>query len=83
MIKATLKYTNCLADGKNVFRVLVDNGVEIVATKPPLFCSICPRVIVLFNNTKHMYDTLYNLNRMCIYEVALVRYRHLKEKEST
>ena len=79
MIKATLKYTDCLADGKNVFRVLVDNGVEIIATKPPFFCSIQPRVIVLFNNTKHMYDTLYDLNRMCNYEVALVKYKHLKE----
>ena len=81
MIKATLKYTDCLQDGKNVFRTLVDNGAEIIATKPPRACSIYPRVIVLFNNTKHMYDTLYSLNRMCIYEVTLVKFKHLKEKK--
>ena len=81
MIKATLKYTDCMQDGKNVFRTLINNGAEIMVTKPARFYSICPRVIVLFNNTKHMYETLYELNRMCNYEVALVKYRYLKEKK--
>ena len=81
MIKATLKYTDCLQDGKNVFRILVDNNAEIIATKPARFGSIWPRVVVLFENPKHMYETIYELNRMCNYEVALVKYRYLKEKK--
>ena len=81
MIKATLKYTDCFQDGKIVYQTLIENKAVLIATKPPLFGSICPRVIVLFSSLKHMYETLYDLNRTCNYEVALVKFKHLKGKK--
>ena len=79
MIKATLKYTDCFQDGQIVYQTLIENKALLVATKPPLFCSICPRVIVLFHDACHMYETIHELNRRCCYEVSLVRFKHLKE----
>ena len=81
MIKATLKYTDCFQDGQRVFRVLIDNNAIIIATKPIDLWFSYPRVVVLFNDSKHMYDTLYALNNQCQFEVALIRYKHLKEKK--
>ena len=33
MIKATLSYTDCLADGRNVYTVLTNNKVTVLGTK--------------------------------------------------
>ena len=81
MIKATLKYTDCLQDGKIVYQTLIENKAVLITTKPPLFGSIYPRVIALFNDACHMYETIHELNIRCHYEVSLVRFKHLKEQK--
>ena len=81
MIKATLKYTDCLADGKIVYQTLIENKALLIATKSPLFGSIYPRVVVLFHDACHMHETVYELNKRCHYEVSLVRFKQLKEKK--
>ena len=79
MIKATLKYTDCLQDGRRVFMVLTANRTPIIKTKPD-FSSIYTRVVVLFKDYDHLLNVLYQLNDRCTYEVRLVKYKNVKEK---
>ena len=78
MIRAVLQYTDCMQDGKNVFRVLVENRIPIMKTISPIF-SICPRIIVLCKDYAQLECILYQLNTKCTYEVRLVKYKILQE----
>ncbi len=78
MIKAVLRYTDCLQDGQKVFAVLTNNKVTVVGTK--YNWSMYPRVIVLVKDYDHLSCLLHELNTSCIYEVRLVKYHTVKER---
>lgn len=78
MIKATLSYTDCLADGRNVYTVLTNNKVTVLGTKRSW--SMYPRVVVLVKDYDHLSCLLHELNTSCTYEVRLVKYHTVKER---
>lgn len=70
-MRATLRYTDCLEDGKNVFSILSNKGIEILKTKRGL--SIYPQITVKIKDNKELNQLLLNLNNNCRYEVSVVR----------
>ncbi len=78
MIKAILRYTDCLQDGKNVYAVLTNNNVTVVGTKRSW--SMYPRVIALFKDYEQLSNVLHELNARCTYEVRLVKYNVVRER---
>lgn len=78
MIKAILRYTDCLQDGKEVYAVLTDNKVTIVNTKRGW--SIYPRITALFKDYEQLSNILHELNARCTYEVSLVKYHVVRER---
>lgn len=68
---AVLKYTACLSDGKNVFRILANRNVEILKTKQG--CSIYPQITIRISDQNELSQLLSDLNRNCAYEVRLVK----------
>ena len=54
---AVLKYTDCLQDGRNVFRVLANRNVEILKTKQG--CSIYPQITIRISNQNELSQLLY------------------------
>lgn len=75
-MKAVLKYTDSLQDGRNVFRILAQNNIEILRTWPGL--SIYPRITIRIENYDKLNELLVKLNTECRYEVRLVK---VKEEE--
>lgn len=69
---AVLRYTDCLEDGKMVFRIITKKGGYILKTRR-LFCGICPRITVLVRDAEHLNSMLEELNSHCTYEVSLVK----------
>ncbi len=78
MIKAILRYTDCLQDGRKVFTVLTNNKITVVGTK--YNWSMYPRVVVLVKDYDHLSSLLHELNTSCTYEVRLVKYHTVKER---
>lgn len=78
MIKATLQYTDCLQDQCDVFRILAENKIIIIKTRPGL--GISPKIIVLFKDYNELWDVVYQLNIGTTYGVTLVKYKHIREK---
>lgn len=78
MIKATLRYTDCLQDGRKVYEVLTNNKVAIIGTKRGW--SIYPRVVVLLKDYEQLSNVLHELNARCAFEVRLIKYRTAKER---
>ena len=71
-MRAILRYTDCLQDGKNVFRVLAENDVEILRTKQRSY-SIYPEITILIANQQKLNELLGKLNCGCTYEVRLMK----------
>ena len=71
-MRAILKYTDCLQDDKNVFRVLAENDVEILRTRQRAY-SIYSEITILVANRKELNKLLDKLNRRCTYEVQFVK----------
>ena len=78
MIKAVLRYTDCLQDGKKVYSVLTNNKVAIVGTKRSW--SMYPRIVILVKDYDYLSSLLYALNSVCHYEVRLIKYHTVREK---
>lgn len=76
-MRAILRYTDCLLDGKNVFRVLSENNVDILDTKQWPW-SICPKITIHIESHRELNKLLYELNRRCTYEVRLVKTKKRK-----
>ena len=70
-MRAILRYTECLQDGKNIFRVLARQNVDILRTKQKYF-SIYPEITVLVSSRQELNKILDELNQHCTYEVQLV-----------
>ena len=78
MIKAVLRYTDCLQDGKKVYSVITNNKIAIVGTKRSW--SMYPRIVILVKDYDHLSRLLYALNSVCHYEVRLIKYYAVREK---
>lgn len=78
MIKAILRYTDCLQDGRKVFAILTNNKITVLGTK--YNWSMYPRVVVLVKDYNHLSNLLHELNTSCTYEVRLVKYYTVKER---
>lgn len=70
-MKAILKYTNCLQDGRNVFKTLAVRNVEILKTKSG--SSIYPQITIRIKNYKELNELILELNVKCKYEVRVVK----------
>lgn len=71
-MRAILRYTNCLQDGKRVFYVLAGQHIEIIKTKVRPF-NIYPEITVLVEDHSQLNKLLKELNQVCNYEVCLVK----------
>ena len=80
MIKATLRYTDCLEDGRTVLQILARHRVVILKTKTPIF-TIYPKIIAVFKDYNELQDVLYQLNNNCKYEVRLVKWTNVEENQ--
>ena len=65
---AVLKYTDCLSDGKNVFRIIANRNIEVLKTKQKSY-DIYPQITIRINDQNELSQLLSDLNRNCIYEV--------------
>lgn len=70
-MKAVLKYTDCLQDGKNVFNTLAIHNVEVLKTKQGF--SIYPHITIRIKDTGELNQIVSALNRNCRYEVRIVK----------
>lgn len=71
MLKVILQYTNCLQDGKNVFRILADFNIQILETKEETCTKSQVTILVKDNDTLNLL--ISTLNRCCSYEVSVVK----------
>ncbi len=71
-MRAILQYTNCGQDGKNVYKELAANGIDILNVKEFPF-SINPQITILIQNRPQLNELIYKLNHCCTYEVRLVK----------
>ena len=77
MIKAVLRYTDCMQDGRNVYAVLTSKMVPIIRTSRSW--SMYPKITILLRDYEHLNNILNILNTKCTYEVRLVKYKKIKE----
>lgn len=78
MIKATLRYTDCLQDGRKLYEVLTNNKVVIAGTKRDW--SMYPRVVILVKDYEQLSCLLHELNASCTYEVRLLNYHIVRDR---
>ena len=69
---AILQYTECLQDGRNVYRILAKNNADIV--KPVRkFGSIYPKIVIRVEDINELNDLLEQLNDFSIYGVRMLK----------
>ena len=69
-MKAILKYTDCLHDGKRVSSVLYENNIQILRIRPGK--SIYPQVTIHVNDYDELNMLIQKLNDVCLYGVEVV-----------
>ena len=70
-MKAILRYTNCLLDGKNVFGILSAHNAHIIKTKHRN--SIYPRITIKIKNYDELNHLIYEINSKSTYGVELIK----------
>lgn len=70
-MKAILKYTDCLHDGKRVSSVLYENNIQILRIRPGK--SIYPQVTIHVNDYDELNMLIQKLNDVCLYGVEVVK----------
>jgi len=80
MLQVILQYSDCLQDGKNVFRILSDFNTTILKTegKP----SYRTQVTILIKDKNALNLLMSTLNRHCRYEVTIVERKELQYTEA-
>lgn len=69
---AILQYTECLQDGRNVYRILAKNNAEIVKTVRKCG-SIYPKIVIRVEDINELNDLLEQLNDFSIYGVRMLK----------
>lgn len=70
-----IKYTDCLSDGKNAFRIIANRNIEVLKTKQKSY-DIYPQITIRINDQNELIQLLSDLNRNCIYEARLVKVKN-------
>lgn len=70
-MRAILKYTDCLQDGRNVFNTLAIRNVGILRTRQG--CSIYPKITIHIKDNDELNQLISALNRNCTYEVRVIK----------
>lgn len=70
-MKATLKYTDCLNDGRRVSSVLSRNDVQILRTKSGK--SIYSQVTIRVGSYDELSLLVQMLNKECLYGVEVIK----------
>lgn len=70
-MKAVLKYTDCLHDGKRVSSVLYENNIQILRIRQGK--SIYPQVTIHVNDYNELNMLIQKLNDVCLYGVEVVK----------
>ena len=76
MLQVILQYTDCLQDGKNVFRILSDFNIEILKTKKKT--SVYTQVVILVKDNNALNLLMSTLNKYCNYEVIIIEKKELQ-----
>ena len=76
MLQVILQYTNCLQEGKRVFRILSDYNIEILKTKKKT--NVYTRVVILVKDNNALNLLMSTLNRCCSYEVIIIEKKELQ-----
>lgn len=71
-MKVILKYTDCMYDDKNVFKVLARNNVEVIKTEQKKF-SIYPLITIRVKDTDTLNKILEQLNEKSVYGVRIAK----------
>ena len=71
MLKVVLRYTDCLQDGRNVFRILADNNAKILKTRKGF--SIYPKITIVVKDYNELNFLISELNHNCFYEIRVVK----------
>lgn len=79
MLKVTLQYTDCMLDGKTIFRILAEHNATIIKTKHKS-CSTHTRVIILVDDIRSLNELLSDLNSQSIYGATVVKTKAEKER---
>lgn len=72
MIKAYIKYTDCMEDCKIVHSILAQNNICIRGEKESSW-SIKPTITIIVDNQKELSDLLLILNTETTYGVKVVK----------
>ena len=71
-MRAVLRYTDCMQDGRKVFLALAKMGIRVLETKK---CGIHPEITVFVENREKLNKLIALLNQNCTYEVSIVKTR--------
>lgn len=80
MLKVTLKYTDCMLDGKTIFRILAEHNVIILKTKYNAY-STDQKVMILVDGISSLNALLSDLNSKSLYGATVVKTKVVKEKK--
>lgn len=70
-MKAVLKYTDCLQDGRKVFNILAIRNIEILKTRQDSSCY--PQITIRVKDNNELNQLIAELNKKCSYEVRVVK----------
>lgn len=71
-MKAVLRYTDCLLDYKNVFRVLAEHDAKVLKTKLKPY-STYPEVTIRIEDINELNKLVHALNSKTTYGVVVVK----------
>ena len=74
-MKVTLRYTDLIGDGKNVFLILSRKNIKILKTRHG--SGVNHTITICIDNYTELNELLGELNRSCGYEVSVVKVHRL------
>lgn len=69
-MRAVLRYTDCMQDGRKVFLALTQSNIKILKTEQH---GICPEITIFVEDRQKLNELVAVLNKHCCYEVSIVR----------
>lgn len=72
IVRAVLRYTDCLQDGRKVFFILAQKNIKVLKTKQDY---TYPEITIFIENWQKLNELVAVLNKICLYEVRIVETR--------